>query len=176
ARHSVGEGLGLPEALSRQETNLTNRIASTYRQMEVAFQKKNPERHRVLEQELAGLKREQGAFIARLRREQPAYASIRYPEPIRLPELRLGPGEALIEYEVTEKEAFAWLVRDKTVVKALSIPVGRQELSKLVRQYRGFFEGICTPPQLRRYDPEIGHRLYRLLRRRSSPCWAPASG
>ncbi|MGH8006407.1 MAG: tetratricopeptide repeat protein, partial [Candidatus Binatia bacterium] len=102
--------VGIPEALSRQEVELINRIASGYKRTEATFQKQDVDRHQELEQELLGLKKEREAFIARLRQYYPAYAAIRYPRPLPVNVLKLKPEEVLIAYEVTEAATFAWLI------------------------------------------------------------------
>ncbi|MBI3797188.1 MAG: CHAT domain-containing protein, partial [Deltaproteobacteria bacterium] len=163
AHHSTENQLGLPENLSRQEIDLINHIASTVKQQEVAFAQKNTERHQELAQELAGLKKEQETFIARLRKEYPAYAAIRYPQPLRVTDLKLKPEEVLLEYEVTETATFAWLIKGEKVIKAITIPVSRKALAEQVKQYRGFFEGISSYSQLSNFDPQIGKALYDLL-------------
>jgi tetratricopeptide (TPR) repeat protein len=107
ARHGMENTLGLPQELAQEERDLSNRLTVTYKQMDIAFEKKNTERYRELEQELPKLKKDQDAFIARLRKDYPDYAAIRYPQPVRVEALKLGPNEVLIEYEVTEAATFA---------------------------------------------------------------------
>ena len=165
ARRPVGSETGLPPNLAREEESLGNRIAAKHKQMEIALEKM-PGRVKELEQELEALRKEQQSLIKRLRREHPEYASIKYPQPLRAKDVPLRPGEALIEYEVTEKATFAWLIRGKDVMKALSIPVTRKELTEKVKAYRKCFEGlkgVVTYKDLSRFDPGMGKSLYDLV-------------
>ena len=162
AGRSSEKKLGLPQDIAKTEAEFTARIAATYKQMDIALEK-NPERYKELEKELAALKKDRDSFISRLRKEYPEYASIRYPEPIKLRDFGLDAQETLIEYEVTDKVTFAWLIRGKKVIKALTIPISRKELAELVKKYRGFFEGVTGYKDLARFDPKVGRALYDLL-------------
>ncbi|MBI3798436.1 MAG: tetratricopeptide repeat protein, partial [Deltaproteobacteria bacterium] len=161
--------LGLPDDLARQETEMSTRITATYKQMEIVVGQKNANQQQEVEQELATLKQEQATLVARLRREYPAYAAIRYPQPLRVGDLKLKPEEVLIEYEVTETATFAWLLRGKEVVKTFTIPITRKALTEQVKKYRGFFEEIADCEYISRcdalvkFDPQIGKALYDLL-------------
>ena len=152
----------IPKGLSQQEEELTNRIASLYKQQEVAFQKGNQERFQEIEEESKQLKKEQKRLISSLRANYPEYASLRYPQPIGLDEVALHNDELLLEYEVTDKETIALLLKKGSVLKAISIPVTRDSLVELVKQYRGFTQAK-TFSGLYAYDPNLGAKLYSLL-------------
>ena len=162
ARRPVGSETGLPTGLAREEESLDNRIAVKHKQIEIATEK-NPGRVKALEQELEGLRKERQSLIARLRREHPEYASIQYPQPAHAKNIPLRPGEALIEYEVTDKATFAWLVRRGEIIKAVSIPVSRKDLTEKIMAYRKAFENVSRYGDLSRFDPRAGKALYNLL-------------
>jgi hypothetical protein len=157
ARHETENTLGLPKELAQEELDLSNRLAATYKQLDIAFEKKNTERYRDLEQALPQLKKDQETLIARPRCDYPEYAAIRYPQPARVEALKLGPTEVVIEYEVTETATFAWLIKEGKVFKTLTIPVTRQALEEQVRRYREFFEASSEAElarQLPAFDPQ----------------------
>jgi CHAT domain-containing protein len=157
-----GGTLRLPQELSRQEDELTNRIASLYKQQEAVFKKDNRERYKEIEEELEGLKEEQQKFITSLRMKYPEYASLRYPRPMGLDEIALRDDELLLEYEVTDKETMALLVGKGRILKAISIPISRDSLTELVKRYRSFTQAQ-TFSDLFNFDPVLGTELYDLL-------------
>jgi len=162
AKRVVGSETGLPPGLAREEESIDNRIAVKYKQIEIAGEK-TPGRVKGLEQELEVLKKMQKALILRLRKEHPEYAAMAYPQPLRAEEISLLPGEVLIAYEVTDKATFAWVIRKGDAVKAVSIPLGRKDLTEKVLGYRKGFEGIQRRSDLSRFDPLSGKGLYDLV-------------
>jgi tetratricopeptide (TPR) repeat protein len=102
------------------------------------------------------------ALISRLYNEAPEYASIRYPRPLKIEEISLGPGEVLIEYALTESTLHAFFLRGKKIVKAIRKEVGRAEISKLIEIYR---RQLSDPEKLTQpnFDHATGYRLYELL-------------
>ena len=77
-------------------------------------------------------------LIDRLRREYPQYASIKYPQPVKLNQLALNKGETIIEYEVTDPYTIGLVIRDGRVIKAFKVDKTRKELSSMVTKYRAF--------------------------------------
>ncbi len=70
---------------------------------------------------------------------------------------------------MTEKETFAWFIRGKKIIEALTIPVTRQALTAQINQYQQFFAGICSAADLSRFDPQAGKKLYALLLKDFAP-------
>ena len=158
ARVPYGTPVGLPPELRKQEDDLTNRVAALSKQLE-----EKPELRAALEPQLQPLQAELDSLIARLRREYPEYASMKYPEPLHANELALAPGEVLLAYEVTEPETLAFLVRGGKVEGVFEIKLKREELTKLVKEYRDQLERVEGPADLKGVDPRLSHRLYELL-------------
>jgi CHAT domain-containing protein len=83
--------------------------------------------------DLTSAERDFEALVVRLRREQPAYASLRYPDP--LPDDRisamLADDEALVEFMTGERSGFVWIVR-RSGTAMFPIPA-RDELDSAVR-------------------------------------------
>jgi len=75
----------------------------------------------------------------------------------------MQPKEVLLAYEVSERQTFDWLIQDGKVIKTMTIPISRKELTEQVKKHRGFFEGINSYPQLSRFDPLMGKELYNML-------------
>ena len=99
-RHS-GKGYKIPSQLAKEEEDLTNQIMINKKQQQTAFEKNNPELLKQLEAEYPPLKTKMDNLIERLRKEYSQYASIKYPQPVKLSRACLKKGETIIEYEVT---------------------------------------------------------------------------
>ena len=163
ARKEIGKGLSLPAELAQQEDAVKTQLASLYKQQDAAFNAKNTALFQSLETKLVLAKQEQDSFIAQLRREQPAYAAVAYPQPLHLQDIKLKPNEVLLEYEVTDTATLGWLVRDGNVVKTLYWPVSRKDLSERVQRFHDNLsnsDNLLTPPP---FDAELSRSLYRDL-------------
>jgi len=155
---------GLPARLLEEEAEIELRIRGLRRDLDKLYRGGDLGGYADAEKELARAKKERERFISKLRKAQPAYASLRYPDPARAEDLPLGAGETLLEFKVTRDKTFLFTVRGgsgRVVVR--EIPVSKEELQKLVRGYRSFFESVRGPSDLARYDAAAGLRLYRLL-------------
>jgi CHAT domain-containing protein len=64
-----------------------------------------------LEADLASVQGEIVRFVEELRRVSPQYAAVAYPEDIRISALPLRIGETLVEFKMTERSTFVWIVR-----------------------------------------------------------------
>ena len=109
------------------------------------------------------MKKEQEEFISLLRKNHPEYASIRYPQPVRLEQVQLKPNEVLIEYEVTEDNTLTWLIRRERLVKVVNVPLTREELTNLIKRYGAPLEDIAHYYQLLGFNPKFGNKLYEVL-------------
>ena len=80
-------------------------------QRKVAAAQSEADRAAALE-ELNAAEREFESLVTRLRREQPAYAALRYPQPLSVERIQsmLRDDEALIEYATSERTGFGWVV------------------------------------------------------------------
>ena len=152
----------LPSGLAVQENTYVTRIRGLRRQMETLYRNKAMDTYYEREKELKEVKEEQREFIHRLRERHPEYASINYPEPLKPLEVKLGPHEMLIEFEVTEEASYVFVLKNSKL-KTRKIPISREELQELVGEYRSFFEGVREVRDLLRYRPEVGRILYRVL-------------
>lgn len=153
----------LPPALAERERGINARIAAAVHRADAAFKRDDKPDFESAEIDLAGFKKDQSVLVAELRRDFPAYASALYPRPVHVEEIRLAPGEILLEFEVTEPYTKVFVVRDKKIVSSYDVRLTREELDKMVRKYRGYFEGVKDHASLSAYDPGLGHELYRLL-------------
>lgn len=82
--------------------------------------------------DLRAAEREYEAHMVRVRRDNPAYASLMHPEPLAAREIAslAGEGEALVEFLFTEHGGFAWTARDGRV-RSHAIPGARTIASQV---------------------------------------------
>jgi len=140
SRRHEGEDYKIPLQLAQAEEELTTQLMINKRQQQKAFEKNNPDLLKTLEEEYPALKEKMDRLIDRLRREYPQYASIRYPQPVKLSQLALRKGETIIEYEVTEPYTIGLVIRDDKVVKGFRVEKTREELEALVSRFRSPFQ------------------------------------
>jgi CHAT domain-containing protein len=57
-------------------------------------------------------KQEWDSFVSGLRKSNPEYAAVAYPEQVNLANLPLKAGETLIEFKVTDDATFVWMLRN----------------------------------------------------------------
>jgi CHAT domain-containing protein len=87
-------------------------------------------------EELRELEREYETLVTRIRRDNPAYASLAHPRVLSAAEISdtLGGDEALVEFVITETQGFAWIVR-RDSIHGYRVP-GAKALDPQVRLLR----------------------------------------
>lgn len=105
-------------------------------------------------------KAEMNELIAKLRREYPRYAALMYPKPFRVEELPLRDDEVLLEYELTEKAGYLFLVEKNKVKKIVKIPNSKKDIEALVNE---FVRPIQSPYTKQGFSPSLGQKLYSIL-------------
>ena len=150
-------------SLSQQEQELTTKLRGLYKQREATFGK-NPELFKQIdEQELPQARQELARFVETLRKEQPLYAAVNYPQPLPVSQIKLNAGESLIAYEVTEEKTMGWIVRNGKIITSVNIPISRKDLTQKITGYRKCFENVTDYKQLSQFEPHKGKALYDLL-------------
>lgn len=138
-RHA-GNNAKIPADLAQEEEELATRIMLNKKQQQFAFAKDNQERLQQLEAEYPALRTRMDSLIDRLRQNHPQYAAIKYPQPVKLSQLALKPGETVIEYEVTGPYTIGLVIRDGKVVKSFKVDQTRKEIETLVKKIRAPFQ------------------------------------
>jgi CHAT domain-containing protein len=96
----------------------------------------------------------------KIRRENPAYAQIRYPQPVTVENIQtnlLKENTILLEYFLGEEHSYLWMISSDSV-EMLQLPK-REIIEAKVQVY---LEHISKPPSPRPFS-KIGHELYSLL-------------
>lgn len=118
------------------------------------------------EKELIILKDKKGEFIKYLYKQYPEYASIKYPKPLRLSEIRLASEEVLIEYAITDTQLKAWMIRNNRIEKTITNNITRYELEKMINEYLIYLSNMPNGKNIINkinFDVILGNRLYDIL-------------
>ena len=142
----------IPRELAEQERRLLNTIDS----LQASGSGQSEAQREVLKKS----KRELYELIAKLRKEYPDYASIRYPEPVMAGNIPLRDNEVLLAYKVNPGKTYLWIIEKGKKPSAIEIAVTREELIRKVGEFRS---GLENPDRLDAYDPEKGWALGKLL-------------
>jgi hypothetical protein len=101
--------------------------------------------------------------LNRLRKEYHDYDSDLHISPLNARQIPLEPGEAFLEYQVTEQKTFAWLVQNQKIKINVIIPISRTDLETQIKNYTGTATSRHVPGKMANYDPNLGADLYDLL-------------
>lgn len=150
----------LPPEIKEREQVFDIRLRSLRKEMEALYRNELFELYADREKELAELKSGRDKFISKLRKSNPAYAAVRYPKPVKARELKLYPGETLLEFEVTDEKTYLFIVDGKSrSVLVKTIPRSRKALQEMVVKYRAYFKNINKASDLAAYNPAAGKEL-----------------
>jgi CHAT domain-containing protein len=155
------EKVTLPPELRTEEANLQAQLFAIHDQWSQAYQRGEAALKALLDKKHK-LTQDLQALIARLRREQPRYAALHYPQPVPPEALPFKDREVLLEYAIGEEATYLFRVRQGRVDKVWRIPVGRAELE---RQVQAFLMPLQESwgSGMEAFSPALGHSLYNLL-------------
>lgn len=148
----------------RREAAILGRISEIQKEL---WNEKSPEAAKKREAELAAAEADLEAFHVAVRQSDPRYASIHYPEPVRVSEMQSGlldEHTALVEYLLGEKRSLAWVVTRKGIV-TVSLPA-RKVIEDLASAYRKTLTQRVSALTVKESLGEIrrsGGRLYSLV-------------
>ena len=114
----------------------------------------------VLRKQLAEAEGAYSAFLARVRKQDKEQVSLMSVEPLTLKEVQefLGPQTTLVEYFVSDRNAFVWVV-EKDRLQFVTVELPREELAGLVKDLR---ESVFTLGEKNKFD-EASASLYKHL-------------
>jgi CHAT domain-containing protein len=155
----------LNAAQKKQESELFARIAKIQKEL---WQPTLPaERVAQLRQELQTTENDLTVFQVELRRTNPRYASVKYPQPLKpadIAQALLKPEAALIEFVLGEKKSYAWVVR-RDKISAVTLPDG-QTLTAAVQQFRAALSERVSSQNMSKANSKLnatGQQLYQHL-------------
>ena len=107
------------------------------------------------------LQRELDGFVTDLRRREPRYAAMAYPQPYKAQELPLKPGEVLIEYALGEKESYIFRVEPGGKTRVFRLALGQEALEKrLGAMLAPFRQSVLRREDLSRFSISDAASLY----------------
>jgi len=107
------------------------------------------------------LQRELDGFVTEVRRRDPRYAALAYPQPYKAQELPLKPGEVLLEYALGEKESYLFRVEPGGKTQVFRLAVGQEALEKrLGSMLAPFRKGVVRREDLSRFSVSDAASLY----------------
>ena len=110
------------------------------------------------------LQRELDGFVTELRRRDPRYAALAYPQPYKAQELPLKPGEVLLEYALGEKESYIFRVEPGGKTQVFRLALGQEALEKrLGAMLAPFRKGVVRREDLSRFSVSDAAALYQEL-------------
>ena len=162
----------IPPALRERESFLKAQLAKLDETKEEAY-KNGKEAFEEWQKRYKKAKAEMDELIKKLRKECPRYAALMYPKPLRVEELPLRDNEVLLEYELTEKAGYLFVVERGKLKRIVKIPKGKEEIEGMVSEFLQPFnrESPCSnvipmkdfPSRYERSLVEKGKNLYELL-------------
>lgn len=156
------EAITVKEAL-KVETVFDNQIAGLKRQASFARQQGKEEAYQRLNEDLSRLGAQREKYIQEVRRQNPRYAAVYFPEPAMPAEVPTAAGEYLLRYKVTDASVLIWLVKDASLVHMETVPLKREVLREKVQRYLAPFQGVTSHAELAQYDAKLSGELYDLL-------------
>jgi len=167
SRRCDGVSFNIPKDLADLDQSMEDRMAALLRNLDTAYEQGNSEAISVLEKQIAEQSSQKAKHIADLREKYPLYAATKYPDPIKLSQVRLAADEWAIVYDVTDHGLLVFVLKGPHVVKGAYKPVARKQIDALVRQFRAPLDivpGKDDPAaKLKAFDFEAGFQLGELL-------------
>lgn len=120
-----------------------------------------------IRRDLETLRSEQARVQLEIERKFPAYANLIDPRPPGIADVQqlLRPGEVLVSLLVGAEQSHVWAVPATGAAGFATLPAGAAQLARLVDRLRSTLEpgAISDPAQIRAFDFETAHALYRQL-------------
>ncbi|MBM4284619.1 MAG: tetratricopeptide repeat protein [Deltaproteobacteria bacterium] len=155
-RHGLGE---IPPELAKKEQDLVDRLGA----LEANWEKHHTQGEKVLadyRKQREELQQQLDEVVAELRQKYPRYAALKYPRPLKPPELPMKANEVLLEYALGEKSCYLFRVEPGGRTQVYAIPLGQEELGKLVNE---FIAPLQSQHTCQDFSPAQGRKLYELL-------------
>jgi tetratricopeptide (TPR) repeat protein len=107
------------------------------------------------------LQRELDGLVTELRRREPRYAALAYPQPYKAQELPLKPGEVLLEYSLGEKDSYLFRVEPGGQTQVFRLARGQEALERrLGAMLAPFRQSVLRREDLSRFNVSDAASLY----------------
>jgi CHAT domain-containing protein/Tfp pilus assembly protein PilF len=136
AAGAAGIGSQIPADLAAREKSLRERMEALEAQREERLRERGkgwdrqdqPAQEFQLKRE--ALQKELDGLVTELRRRNPRYAALAYPQPYKAQELPLKPGEVLLEYALGDKESYLFRVEPGGKTQVFRLAIRQEALEK----------------------------------------------
>ena len=155
--------------LAAKESSLRERLGALEAQREEKMQERGmrDRREQPVEEfklQIAALLREQQQLVEEMRRRNPRYAALRYPQPYKARELPLKPGEVLLEYALGDKSSYLFRVEPGGKTQVFRLALGQEVMEKrLSALLAPFRQSVLRREDLSRFSVTEAAGLYREL-------------
>lgn len=145
--HAFADGLRhqLPVSLQDTESTLNAERAALESELQQAMAGDTHRSLKQVQEDLAKLESRESQFESELRRTNPAYAEVRYPQRMSIQQIPLHPGELLLQFKVMDRATLVWLLswseKGTAVKEFYKVNRSRQWFSEQVFRIRDAFNG-----------------------------------
>jgi CHAT domain-containing protein/Tfp pilus assembly protein PilF len=162
---------GLDPALRERRDELMGKLSTLAKAIEQSVGKGDSPKLASLKTEREALQAEFEKLQIDIRLDNPAYAAVRYPEPVSLETLQknvLKPGEILVEYYLSDEKAFAFVVSNQAF-KAVELPAGSMAIRSAIQTYLAWIGNPYYKTEEEKNRIAAGASLYGQLLRPLEP-------
>jgi CHAT domain-containing protein len=154
-----GHHFGVSPEVLQKDAELTNRLAALKAALNAVPRGLDSERFNQMVNQIRQEDLKRKAFLRTLCQNCKEYCSVKYPQPVRLPDARINDAEYVLLFDVLGGSVGITLLKGKQVVKSQLVPWQTDDLEKQVRKLRAPFEQV----QLTRFSPELAEAFYKRL-------------
>ena len=167
AAGAAGIDSQIPGDLAAKERSLRERMEALESQREERLLERGSRRERAdqpaaeFQLKREALQKELDGLVTELRRRNPRYAALAYPQPYKAQELPLKPGEVLLEYALGEKESYLFRVEPGGKTQLFRLALGQDALEKrLGTMLAPFRQSSLRREDLQRFSQNDAASLY----------------
>jgi CHAT domain-containing protein len=161
----MAEGLVRPDkklapGLEEKRDKLTAKLSLLSREMHQADVEKEKKKLRELKEQYRKVKREFEDLMAKIRLNNPLYASVKYPGPVTVRTLQkevLKGGELLLHYFISPYKLYVFIISTR-MFKVVPITIKEKEIKRIVKRYL-----LAVEENSKREIRNYGKTLYRKL-------------
>jgi CHAT domain-containing protein len=160
---------GIPDDLTAEQRQREDAKLARISELQKNLWKGNlvPAEEKQVKSQLTSAEQDLETFRLEMRQSNPRYASVQYPEPIKVAQIQsdlLDDHTALLEFLLGEKRSLVWVVKANELTAAVLPP--RKEIEDLIADYRKLLmtpASALTVHQSRVQVNRLGMALYRSL-------------
>jgi CHAT domain-containing protein len=153
----------VPADLQQSERDILARQDSLHSELSQLTSNSGRRTVKQIQADLQQVDVEDSLLRAKLRQSSPAYAEIRYPRPVAIADLRLRPGEVLIEFKMFDPAAFVWIIQGSQSGTQLTafykVAHSRQWFKDRILEIRRTF----SRGDQRGFNPKLSEELFEAL-------------